>query len=219
MRGFKGECAHFSLNKCPIYTNDGARAKFSTNSQETDNSEGLNMELDIQNLFGLHALVHSCTYWLWPPPLSPHLGWFAWALLVSQDRRHLYVTPCEQYLISLTKRRDWTGCVNSLAGDFWPRDFSNIFENPARYIINLFEIIISCCGTRNNAFCFFLNGFVRIRRRFLRLNCRLLSPVSYGWPRSSVVDPDSMGTPGSGLPGSGFAILIRIQEDKNYPQK
>ncbi len=38
MRGFKGECAHFRFNKCPIYTHDGASAKFSTNSHETDNS-------------------------------------------------------------------------------------------------------------------------------------------------------------------------------------
>ncbi len=38
MRGFKGECAHFSFNKCSIYTHDGASAKFSTNSQEKDNS-------------------------------------------------------------------------------------------------------------------------------------------------------------------------------------
>jgi hypothetical protein len=38
MRGFKGECAHFSFNKCPIYTHDSASAKFSTNSQEMDNS-------------------------------------------------------------------------------------------------------------------------------------------------------------------------------------
>jgi hypothetical protein len=38
MRRFKGECAHFSFNKYPIYTHDGASAKFSTNSQETDNS-------------------------------------------------------------------------------------------------------------------------------------------------------------------------------------
>ncbi len=36
MRRFKGECEHFSFNKCPIYTHDGA--KFSTNSHETDNS-------------------------------------------------------------------------------------------------------------------------------------------------------------------------------------
>ncbi len=38
MGRFKGECAHFSFNKCPIYTLDGASAKFSTNSQETENS-------------------------------------------------------------------------------------------------------------------------------------------------------------------------------------
>jgi hypothetical protein len=40
MRGFKGECAHFSFNKRPIYTHDGASYKFSTNSQETDYSVG-----------------------------------------------------------------------------------------------------------------------------------------------------------------------------------
>ncbi len=38
MRRFKGECAHFRFNKCPIYTHDGARGKFSTNSREADNS-------------------------------------------------------------------------------------------------------------------------------------------------------------------------------------
>ncbi len=40
MRRFKGECEHFSFNKCPIYTHDGASAKFSPNSQEMDNSAG-----------------------------------------------------------------------------------------------------------------------------------------------------------------------------------
>jgi hypothetical protein len=39
MRRIKGECEHFSFNKCPIYTHDGASAKFSTNySREKDNS-------------------------------------------------------------------------------------------------------------------------------------------------------------------------------------
>jgi hypothetical protein len=37
---FKGECAQLSFNLCPIYTHDGASAKFSTNSEETDNSVG-----------------------------------------------------------------------------------------------------------------------------------------------------------------------------------
>jgi hypothetical protein len=35
MRRFKGECPHFSFNKCPIYTHNSASAKFSTNSHET----------------------------------------------------------------------------------------------------------------------------------------------------------------------------------------
>jgi hypothetical protein len=38
MRTFKCECAQFSFNRRSIYTHDGANAKFSTNSQETDNS-------------------------------------------------------------------------------------------------------------------------------------------------------------------------------------
>ncbi len=38
MRGFEGECAHFSLNNCPIYTHDNASTKYSTDSQEADNS-------------------------------------------------------------------------------------------------------------------------------------------------------------------------------------
>jgi hypothetical protein len=38
LRRFKGECAHFSFKKCPIYTHDDASGKFSTNAYETDNS-------------------------------------------------------------------------------------------------------------------------------------------------------------------------------------
>ncbi len=40
MLRFKGECGQFSFNRCPVYTHDGASAKSSTNSQETDNSVG-----------------------------------------------------------------------------------------------------------------------------------------------------------------------------------
>jgi hypothetical protein len=35
---FTLESMHFIFNKCPIYTHDGAGAKFSTNLQETDYS-------------------------------------------------------------------------------------------------------------------------------------------------------------------------------------
>ncbi len=53
-----------------------------------------NIELNLQSLFGLH--VYSCTHWLRPhntPPIPPHLGSYTRALLVSQDRRHLCITP------------------------------------------------------------------------------------------------------------------------------
>ncbi len=46
MRTFKGESAQFSFNKCPIPTHDGASAKFSTNSHETDNSVGQGSHTD-----------------------------------------------------------------------------------------------------------------------------------------------------------------------------
>ncbi len=38
MRSFMGEYAQYSFNKCPVYTHDGASAKFSNNSQESDDS-------------------------------------------------------------------------------------------------------------------------------------------------------------------------------------
>jgi hypothetical protein len=51
------------------------------------------MELDLRSLFGLH--VHSCTETPQPPPpLHPHLGSYTRALLVSQERPELLVTPC-----------------------------------------------------------------------------------------------------------------------------
>ncbi len=44
-RRFKSECAHFSFNKCLIYTHDGANAKFCTNSNEKDNSASIEREV------------------------------------------------------------------------------------------------------------------------------------------------------------------------------
>jgi hypothetical protein len=38
---FSLESTHFVFSKCPIYTHDGASAKFSTNSHETDYSAEL----------------------------------------------------------------------------------------------------------------------------------------------------------------------------------
>jgi hypothetical protein len=49
MRRFKDECAHFSFNKRPIYTHDGASYKFSTNSQETDYSVPIEVWRQLSN--------------------------------------------------------------------------------------------------------------------------------------------------------------------------
>jgi hypothetical protein len=47
--------------------------------------------VDLQSVFGLH--VHSYTNWLRPrTPPPPHLGSYTRALVVSQDRRHLFET-------------------------------------------------------------------------------------------------------------------------------
>jgi hypothetical protein len=68
----------------------------------------LNLELHVQSLLGLH--VHSSTHWLRTPSLPPHLGSYTRAPLVSQDSRHLLVTPCKKrkngVYISLYKHID-----------------------------------------------------------------------------------------------------------------
>ncbi len=56
----------------------------------------LNMALDLQSLFGL-----LCTAVLIGNTPPPHLGSYTRALLISKDRRHLFVTPCRSYF-SLT---------------------------------------------------------------------------------------------------------------------
>ncbi len=84
MRSFKGECSHFSFNKFPIYTYNGASAKFSTNSHETD----------------MRRLTFFCRLiWLPPSPSSPlppttyreerlreRVGWWLSCLCVHRGR-------------------------------------------------------------------------------------------------------------------------------------
>jgi hypothetical protein len=50
---FTLESTHFIFNMCPIYTHDGASAKFSTNSHETDYSVGLE-----QTIYVIKSEIH-----------------------------------------------------------------------------------------------------------------------------------------------------------------
>ncbi len=70
------------------------RIKLTCREYSLTHSHRLKMELDLHKLFGLH--VH-CTHLAETPhpPPPPHLGSYARSLLVSQNRRHLFVTPCQ----------------------------------------------------------------------------------------------------------------------------
>ncbi len=62
----------------------------------------LKIELDLKSLFGLHApcaQVYSLdeSETLQPPPPPRRLGSYTRAMLVSQDRRLLFVTPCTMW--------------------------------------------------------------------------------------------------------------------------
>ncbi len=54
---------------------------------------GLNMELDLQSLLGL---LCTAVLAVWDPATPPCLGSYTRALLVRQDRRHLFVTPTRE---------------------------------------------------------------------------------------------------------------------------
>jgi hypothetical protein len=86
--------------------------------------------------------------------------------------------------------------------------------------MDLFERIIKCCcGAKNKAFCLFLNVFCEDKEK---VPTSKLSTFVTGelWLTAKQCCGSGFNVdPGSELSGSGFAILIRIQEDKNYPQK
>ncbi len=92
----------------------GGSAYFSTFSVSSPQcyllNHRLNMELDLQSILYLGSCVpYSCTHWLRPrnspsPPPSPRiLRSYTRAHLVSQDRRHLFVTSCFKKLANSCK--------------------------------------------------------------------------------------------------------------------
>jgi hypothetical protein len=83
--------------------------------------------MDLQSSFGLLCTAVLIGWDPEPPPIPPHLGSYTRALLVSQDRRHLFVTPwrramdcllccvCTRYVLSLVRHpltwaAMWTYC-------------------------------------------------------------------------------------------------------------
>ncbi len=87
----------------------------------------LNLELDLQTLFGLlYAAVETPLL----PPLPPHLGSHSRALLVSQDRRHLFVTPWAASILCVflsSFSLDVFGCIKYFHPEGYRR-FLNISE-------------------------------------------------------------------------------------------
>jgi hypothetical protein len=81
---FTLESTHFIFNYCPIYPHDGASAKFSTNSQETDYSVDLvryrvstkhtsRLPPDTKRFFSLSHLMIVTWYRVFPPKKTRRL--------------------------------------------------------------------------------------------------------------------------------------------------
>jgi hypothetical protein len=64
------------------------------------------MELDLQSLSGLLCTAVLIGRDPATPPLPPHWGSYTRALLVSQDRRHLFLTPWVQHSALYKKGAD-----------------------------------------------------------------------------------------------------------------
>jgi hypothetical protein len=83
---------------CHNYSTSQSFPYGATNSRSETSRHRLHKEIDLQSLFELMC-TYSCNHWMrdpatpTPPPL-PHLGSYTRALLVSQHRRHLFVTLC-----------------------------------------------------------------------------------------------------------------------------
>ncbi len=80
------------LSGCGVYRAEAQGGEGSIGLENCRVGRGTMKGKNLQSLFGLH--VYSCTHWLRPRncPLPPHLGSCTRALLVSQDRRHFFVT-------------------------------------------------------------------------------------------------------------------------------
>jgi len=104
--------------------------------------------VDLQNLFGLLCTAALIGWDPATPSLPPHLGLYTRALLVSQDRRHLFITPCLKpskswghMVAPVHKKYQWTADSNSLwcyflyAGKTHNRRFLEVFRGGLHFCV------------------------------------------------------------------------------------
>ncbi len=96
------------------------------------------MELDLQSIFGLLCTAVLIGRDPATLPLLPHLGSYIRALLVSQDRRHLFVTP----LIEINKQLYYL-CLKYVPSGHWP-ELCNISYIVACGNVSIFVVGITC---------------------------------------------------------------------------
>ncbi len=124
MYGFSGSTARFreSANSFPVSTSTVqpcCRAAFTSGSKFDSGGDGCRRSLHelVQSLCKIwsqisKAYLGSCVHVYslaeipkLPPPSPSHLGSYTRALLVSQDKRHFFVTPWVQPLSKIKSRK------------------------------------------------------------------------------------------------------------------
>ncbi len=100
---FTLDSTHFILNKCPIYTHDGASVKFRTNSQETDYSVGFHFRGFIVGPVISFSVLSSfsCSNWQLLSLLSRSFNYYC--IFTVADAMHRKLTLGCEFLSSASQ--------------------------------------------------------------------------------------------------------------------
>ncbi len=119
-----GPCGWY-LRSTPIHNTTPQAWGDGRSKWPTDWFHSLNMELDLQSLFGLLCTAVLIGWHPATPPLSPPLGLFTRAQFVSQDRRRLFVTPligtngCSLFLPNMATKFSFSRVFGSQNTTYW----------------------------------------------------------------------------------------------------
>ncbi len=130
--------------------------------------------------------MHSCTHWL-RPPFPPQLGSHTSALLVSQDRRHLFVTPCLWWIQICLK---WMRICNTGSGFFTVIYFT--FEQA----LHLFSII---------------NGKLNVAKIFWTVSARTRKRISALYLGMCIHSVKASPRPEFPAHRNGYPLLLFVQ--------